>query len=179
MRDLYILLLTVVFLVSAGLNLVSCENGTQSRRMETSEKQVEKPGTDTGGETIKEPTLDRIVEYQREAKAKLESLDKRLGELKNEVEKSGAAISDATKKEIEELNWKREYARKKLDELQSASVVAWNDIKSEMDSTINDLERSYEKISSELKGEQAHEQTTEPPGKAVGADQRESEEKTQ
>jgi len=179
MRDLYILLLTVVFLVSTGLNLVSCENWTQSRKTETSEKQVGKPGADTGGETIKEPTLDRIVEYQREAKAKLDSLDKRLGELKNEVEKSGAAISDATKKEIEELDWKREYARKKLDELQSASVVAWNDIKSEMDSTINDLERSYEKISSELKREQAHQQTTEPQGKAVGADQRETEEKTQ
>jgi len=119
------------------------------------------------------------VEYQREAKAKLESLDKQLGELKNEVEKSGAAISDATKKEIEELDWKREYARKKLDELQSASVVAWNDIKSEMDSTIDHLERSCEKISSELKGEQAHEQTTEPQGKAVRADQSETEEKTQ
>jgi hypothetical protein len=169
MRGQYTLLLAVVFLVLAGLNLVSCENRTQLRKTETSEKK----------ETIEEPTLDRMVEYQREAKARLESLDKQLGELKNEIEKSGAAINDATMKEIEELDWKREYARKKLDELQSASVVAWNDIKSEMDSTIDDLERSYERISSKFKGEQAAKPVTEPQNKPIWADEGVTEEKTQ
>lgn len=158
MRRLFTSLIAVSFLAFAGLNLTSCENGTQSTKTETQEQfsmqeeQSNKAGYDAAN---KEPTLDQMVQYQNEMEAKLAKLDKRIEELKIEAEKGGAEINAAIKKEIEELDWKKEYVRIKLDELKSASVVAWNDVKSELSSAIDDLEKSYEEVISEFKGEQA------------------------
>ena len=45
---------------------------------------------------------------------------------------------------------KGEYARKNLEELNSAGVDLWKDVKSEMGFAINDLETPYEKAVSKL-----------------------------
>ena len=48
------------------------------------------------------------MEYQNTIEAKLNKLDNRIEELKNEAEKSGGKIKADLEKGIKELEWKKE-----------------------------------------------------------------------
>jgi uncharacterized coiled-coil protein SlyX len=134
-------------LILAGASLISCENRTNPE----DETRVAVQESKIGREAKKDPTLNQIVDYQNGVEIKLDELDKRIEELEYEAQRSGAETKAEFKERIEELNWKKAYAHKKLNELKSTGEESWNEVKSEMDSTMDDLEKSYENTISILR----------------------------
>jgi uncharacterized protein YicC (UPF0701 family) len=90
-------------------------------------------------------------EYQRRLEATLTSLDKKITTLQKKADK--AEIRDKTKinESIQRLRKRQILARNKYRKFQVASAKAWQDFKAEMDTMMEDLERSYDETSSLFK----------------------------
>jgi len=151
LRKLFASLLIVGNLIFAGAYLVSCENSSQTTNPQDKHQTINEQNSENSEPSAKDPTLNEIVQYQNTVESKLDEIDNRISKLKTRAEGLSSKTKHEITKGIDELNWKKEYARKKLTELKSASADTWNDIKSEMDSTVNDLEKSYEKTISRLR----------------------------
>jgi peptidoglycan hydrolase CwlO-like protein len=147
MKKLPRILLIGIMVITAGASMTSCKNETNREggsRVAAQEAKI-------AGGAEKNPTLTQIVDYQNTVEAKLDKLDKQIEKLNNQAGKFRSETRAEFKEEIEELNWKKAYAHKKLDELKSASEETWKHVRSEMDSTMDDLEKSYESTVSRLR----------------------------
>ncbi len=154
MRKLLVSLLILGNLIFAGAYLISCENRAQHKTQEDKNQTVgniNEKDTENSEVSAKDPTVNEMVEYQNTVESKLAEIDDRIDELKTNAERLSSNTKSEIIREIEGLNWKKEYALKKLTELKSAGADTWSDIKSEMDSTVDDLEKSYEETVSRLR----------------------------
>jgi DNA repair exonuclease SbcCD ATPase subunit len=89
-------------------------------------------------------------EFQKQAEAKLNELNKKMDELKNKGEKATDEIKAQIKEQMEELKKKQEAANKKLQELKSAGTDAWEKLKSETNKALDDMEKLYNDLKSRL-----------------------------
>lgn len=147
MRKLLRTLFIGIIVIMGGASIISCENGTNGEGEAKVAVQEGKMSTEAG----KNPTLSQMVDYQKMVEARLDKLDRQIEELNAEAEKFRSETGAEFKEGIGELNWKKAYAHTKLDELKSASEETWNDVRSEMDSTMDDLEKSYKNTISRLR----------------------------
>lgn len=101
-------------------------------------------------ETVRQRQQRETVE--RYLEAKLRDVNRKLDSVKI---RSGSALDEHSQKELErageELSRKQELLSRKQAEMKSASVETWDRLKAEVNAAIDDLNRSYEKISSLLK----------------------------
>lgn len=101
-------------------------------------------------ETVRQRQQRETVE--RYLEAKLRDVNRKLDSVKI---RSGSARDEHSQKELErageELSRKQELLSRKQAEMKSASVETWDRLKAEVNAAIDDLNRSYEKISSLLK----------------------------
>jgi chromosome segregation ATPase len=88
----------------------------------------------------------RKEEYQKKMEARLKELDEQLDKIRADAQESTEEARAALDKRIEELETQRDAARKKLDEIRKTSAEKWENLKSEMDAVMNNLEEKIEKI---------------------------------
>ncbi len=95
-------------------------------------------------------TLGKKEEYRKKVEAELRELDRTVDDLKAKVQKSSPRIRSELKKEIAELEEKRDVAARKLDELKPAAAAAWEDAKAGVEAAMDDLKQAYQKVVSDF-----------------------------
>ena len=84
--------------------------------------------------------------YQKKRRAQLREWQAKIEGLKARADKTAAEQQIKFYKEIESLRKKQEYARKKLDELESAGEETWKEIREKVETARNDLKTAMDQI---------------------------------
>jgi hypothetical protein len=90
-------------------------------------------------------------EYQQRLETTLTDLDKKIAALQKKADKAETDKNVKINESIQRLRKKQVLARNRYRDFQVASAKAWQDFKAEMDTMIEDLERSYDETSSLFK----------------------------
>ena len=94
-------------------------------------------------QATKQYTVQQKREFEKKTREELDRMEKQIEHLKS---KAGQAKKE-TKTELHQLvgdvEAKRQAAGKKLKELQSASGKAWNDVRSGVSASMDELEKTY------------------------------------
>ena len=101
------------------------------------------------GETAapkEESFKEKKEEYKKTAKEKLARIGEKISELETEAKKAGSRASDDAKKGLKELKQKKEVLMKDLRKLEAAEKTKWEAVKKKVDSGMDDLEKTYEKV---------------------------------
>jgi hypothetical protein len=90
-------------------------------------------------------TAQQKEAFQRKAQAELAALQKQIAALQSRVGEASAATRADLQVSIADLEKKKEGARRKMDELRSATDAKWADVKSGMSSALEDVQAAYRK----------------------------------
>lgn len=89
--------------------------------------------------------------YQKKAEDKLRRAEDNVKKLAEKAEKAGDKTNEKLSKAAEELRLKSEAAKNKLGELKAAGEKEWHKVKMELDAMLRDLERTYNRVASQIK----------------------------
>lgn len=93
----------------------------------------------------KEKIKQDMEAFQKKAEAALEDFDDQVADLKEKAAKAGAEVKAKLDVEIKELNQKREAANKRLEEIKSATVENWPEVRSHLDAALGELKKGFAK----------------------------------
>jgi TolA-binding protein len=100
-------------------------------------------------ETAKAYTYQQKDEYLSLMKAKMEDLDRQIQELQAKAESKASEVKTQSQAEfnqaMEELRSKKKAAEAKYESLKSASAEAWNDMRSGMDSAMDEMSAAFKR----------------------------------
>jgi predicted RNase H-like nuclease (RuvC/YqgF family) len=151
MKRKIIIVTLISFLSLAFLFACSNEKKEEESKTKTTYGDVKKD-TKQAMNTVKDYTQQKKEEYLQKMNAELGELEKKINELQNKVESKTSSLKEESKAKFSQsmaaLNKEKQAAAKKLEELKSASGKSWNDIKSGVDSTMDRLSKTYEKVRS-------------------------------
>lgn len=86
--------------------------------------------------------------YQKKMEDQLENLQTKIDELKVKASLAKADAKDAYREQLDALSTKQQEAQVKLQELKASSKNAWNDIKTGMENTWDELQTTFNKAAS-------------------------------
>jgi uncharacterized protein YukE len=86
-------------------------------------------------------------QYVKDMDARLDEYDKKIDGLSERAGAMTGAAKTSFKDNIDRLSDQRKEVAKKLDDLKSVNVESWTTMRSEVDSAMTGLERSYEQMS--------------------------------
>jgi hypothetical protein len=89
---------------------------------------------------------EKKEEYKKTAKEKLARFEKKIDELEVEAKKAGSKARDDAKKGLDELRQKKEVLKKDMKKLEATGKNKWEVVKKKVDSGIDDLEKTYDKV---------------------------------
>lgn len=101
-------------------------------------------------EATKEYTAEQKDAFQKAVKRELEDLQANLKVLQQKTNEASAEARLQLQKAVTKLEQKKEVARKKLEELNAASTLAWSALKEGMNAALQDLKTSYDDTISRL-----------------------------
>jgi hypothetical protein len=87
---------------------------------------------------------------QKQLQEKLNELRKNITTLQNEAKDAGSEVKDTFDEVLEALNNKQEIIQKKFEDFTSATADTWDDLKSGLEASLEELENSYTKAASYL-----------------------------
>jgi archaellum component FlaC len=145
MKRFGLIMMAAYLLVFAGCG--SQEDPGKSKLPQVTQDQV-KQKTGAALESVKKYTLQQKEEYQKEISAELDELQKKIDALKSKAQAAASEARAKLNEEIADLQKKAEDLKKKLSGLGTATGNAWEDLKSEVDKGIDELNKSYEKVRS-------------------------------
>ena len=133
--------------------LVACGDQKKAEKSETAVTSMDvKKEVKEAVETAKSYTQQQKEEYLRQIDAKIKEFDREMQELLAKAKSSASDLKEAGKakfnQSMEELHNKKQAAADKLNELNSASGEAWEDIKSGMDSAMDELSKAFDRARS-------------------------------
>jgi hypothetical protein len=96
-------------------------------------------GTDVGVRLNTEQWQRDREEFQKDSDAGLKSTERRLDELKAKAAKAGGEVQKEMKVEVDRLHQQCLAARAKLGELGNAGKETWDDLKTKLGQSMNDL----------------------------------------
>lgn len=96
-------------------------------------------------DATKSYTAQQKEAFQRKAQAELTALQKQIAALQSRVGEASAATRADLQASIADLEKKKEGARKKMDELRSATDAKWADVKSGVSSALDEVQAAYRK----------------------------------
>jgi archaellum component FlaC len=145
MKRFGLIMMTAFLLVSGGCG--SPEEPGKSKPPQVTQDQV-KQKTGAALESVKNYTLQQKEEYRKKISAELDELQKKIDALKSKAQAAASEARAKLNEEIADLQKKAEDLKKKLSGLGTATGNAWEDLKSEVDKGIDELNKSYEKVRS-------------------------------
>jgi len=96
----------------------------------------------------KELTVQQKEEFQKKMRDKLDRIQREIDRLVFKANQAKKETRAELNKVIGELQKKKDAIAKKLQELESASGKAWNDLKSGLNASMEELEKSYKRAQS-------------------------------
>jgi len=88
--------------------------------------------------------------YKRRIERRMDWLDGRIHQLKLDARRKGKESKARLDRELPDLLKRREAAQKKLDELGSTGGEAWQKVKAGLDTAIEKLEETVDRVGSEI-----------------------------
>ena len=136
--------------------LVACGDQKKAEKSETAVTSMDvKKEVKEAVETAKSYTQQQKEEYLRQIDAKIKEFDREMQELLAKAQSGATDLKEEGKAQfdqsMEELRNKKEAATKKLNEINSASGEAWKDIKSGMESAMDELSKAFDRARSHFK----------------------------
>lgn len=101
-------------------------------------------------EVTKQYTFRQKEAFEKAVRIELNELQTKIAELQK---KAGAASAEARRdmqKAIQDLETKKDEARKKLEEVNESTSSAWSTLKDGMTAAVEDLKKSYQEAVSKL-----------------------------
>jgi predicted nucleic acid-binding Zn-ribbon protein len=88
--------------------------------------------------------------YQKQVEAKLRELDREIAALKNQAPRKRRELQNLFKRQMADLDAKREAAQDQLEKFKNTSQEAWRDAKPELDAALKNLEKAYKRAASDF-----------------------------
>lgn len=101
-------------------------------------------------EATKQYTMEQKEAFQRKAHEELAIVQKQIGTLREKGQEVSAATRAELQKSIDELEKKKDVARRELEQLKAVTDSKWAVMKANVNSALEDLKSSYQKAVSRL-----------------------------
>jgi peptidoglycan hydrolase CwlO-like protein len=101
-------------------------------------------------EATKQYTIEQKEAFQRKAHEELAVVQKQIGALREKGHDVSAATRAELQKSINELEKKKDAAKHELEQLRTVTDSKWAAMKTNVNSALDDLKRSYQKAVSRL-----------------------------
>lgn len=102
-------------------------------------------------DATKSYTAQQKEAFQRKAQEELTALQKQISVLQSRVGEASAATRADLQASIADLEKKKEGAKKKMEELRSATDAKWGDVKTGVSRALDDVQAAYHKAVSYLR----------------------------
>jgi chromosome segregation ATPase len=143
-------LLTITLLL-ALVAVTGCgEKEKPQNKTEAVSTQDVKKETKEAYDTTKAYTQEQIQAFRQQTETKLTEYEKDIDQLQSKAEKLEGDAKVKAEQELTALRQKRDAVSEKLKELSSSGGNAWDQIKSGIDATMQDLENAYKKAAAEF-----------------------------
>jgi len=131
--------------VGFGMILVCAEAGEQPVTPGTIAKEARETVEVTAQYTAQEKEA-----FQQKAQEELAELQKRMAALQAKAAKASASARTELQKSMQELEAKKDAARRQLDGLKSATDAKWSEMKAGAHASIEELNQSYQRLRSKF-----------------------------
>ncbi len=101
-------------------------------------------------ESTKQYTLQHKETFQKTVQAELAEMQVKIGELQKKTSAASVEARTELHKALQDLERKKEEARKQLDEISHSTSSAWSRLKDNMNAAVDDLRKSYQETVSKL-----------------------------
>jgi signal transduction protein with GAF and PtsI domain len=98
----------------------------------------------------KDYTIQQKDAFQRKVQAELEEIQVHISKLRGQVDHASAEARTDIQKGISELERKRDLAKKKAEDIHSATASSWEQVKSKTSAAMDDLRDSVNRTLSHL-----------------------------
>ncbi len=109
------------------------------------------PTTDNVAPTNGDVSPTTGEEYRLQFEKRLNDMDAKIGELRVRARTAGPEMKEEFNNAVDDLGRKRAAASRALTKMRDAGDGKWEEIRPEADSTMSDLERSYEDVASRFR----------------------------
>jgi chromosome segregation ATPase len=143
-------LLTITLLL-ALVAVTGCgEKKKPQNKTDAVSTQDVKKDTKQAYDTTKAYTQEQIKAFRQQTEAKLTEYEKDIDQLQAKAEKLEGDAKVKAEQQLTALRQKRDAVSEKLKKLSSSSGNAWDQIKSGIDASMQDLENTYKKAAAEF-----------------------------
>jgi chromosome segregation ATPase len=154
MRRTTLLIMLTAFFGLAFLVACGDQKEAEKSKTEVTSADVKKEAKEAM-ETAKTYAQQQKEEYLQQIEAKMKEYDREMQELLAKAQSGATDLKEESKAQfdqsMEELRNKKEAAAKKLNEINSESGEAWKDIKSGMESAMDELSKAFDRARSHFK----------------------------
>jgi len=140
----FVLVAVVVVMLGIGWGGLAV---AAQKKADVSSEDVKKE-TKEALEAAKELTVQQKEEFQKKMRDELDRMQKEIDRLVFKANQAKKETRAELNKAIGELQQKKDATARKLQDLESASGNAWNDLKSGLNASMEEFEKSYAKAKS-------------------------------
>jgi uncharacterized protein YukE len=101
-------------------------------------------------EATKEYTAQQKEAFERKAHEELVAVQRQINGLRAKVAEASESTRAELQKSLNELEKKKDRVKQKLDELKGTTDAKWHDVQEGMNTALNELKRSYQKLLSRM-----------------------------
>ena len=142
------LVLAVAFFFSIGLSAAYADQ--KDSKANPPSQEVKKEAKE--GASAKDTSMTKEKEnYQKKMQRELTGYKKKMKQLEAKAKNMEEKAKMEVKEETAELQKKMDVAEQKVKSMKSASGEAWEKVKSEVDSAMESVRESYEKVAAHFK----------------------------
>jgi DNA repair exonuclease SbcCD ATPase subunit len=144
--------IAILLLISAVV-CISCDRDrkeTQSKKAKVTSEDVKKEATEALDTTLAF-TKQQKEYYVKRIETKITEYDEKLDELKKKAAMMTAEAQEELNEKIAKLQTQQKTVINQLEDMKSASGGAWHDLKDGLDSSIDEMDKSFKKALSRFK----------------------------
>lgn len=130
-----------------GFSLPVVSAGDQAQPS-TAEKMIR--DTKEAVESTKQYTMQQKELFQKTVQGELAEMQAKIAELQTKTSAASAEARKEMQKALQDLERKKEEARKQLDEVSHSTSSAWSTLKDNVNAAVADLKKSYKETVSKL-----------------------------
>jgi archaellum component FlaC len=101
-------------------------------------------------EATKEYTAQQKEAFEQKAHEELVAVQRQINGLRGKVTEASESTRAELQKSLNELEKKKDRVKQKLDELKGTTDAKWHDVQEGMNTALNELKRSYQKLLSRM-----------------------------
>lgn len=135
-------------LISAFLTITPWAFAGDQTRSSTTDTLIR--DTKEAVEATKQYSIQQKEIFQKAVQSELAEMQIKIAELQKKTNAASAEARSDMQKALQELEHKKEEARKQLDEVNESTSSAWSKLKDNMNAAVEDLKKNYKETVSKL-----------------------------